>query len=229
MKKIQAPGDLLGDGRFLETQFTGEPQQLDLVTQARHDLRTFAFGPARVFQVDQQQVDGAQLLQHGDAAGLGRVSGDDRPDAQAAEGADDGLGWDAGRCRLRKCGFEAAFDHACRGGAFVLAALAHGGVLLCDGLQLEPDTLGTEGAAEPFGRALRELHLVAKNEADFRVVMLHDVEQHVVQQSGECGAITGLLCIARHQCVHHAAWRLLSSSPATVDPSSPALGATVRP
>ena len=157
------------------------------------------------------------------------MRGEYRPDAQAAECADDGFSGDAGRRCLRKGRFEGAGDDAFGGGAFFLAPLAHRGVLLRDGLELEPNPLCPQGKAETLGRARGKFDLVAQDRAEFRVVMLHDVEQHPIQQAGEGRAIAGLCPVPRHRCVHQAARDFLSNKAATVDPNSPALGATVRP
>jgi hypothetical protein len=168
-------------------------------------------------------------VQHGDPTCLGRVGGEDRPDAQGGDGADDVFGGDPRSGSLCEGGFKGAVDDTVGGCAFFIAVLAHRCVLFGDGLQLEPDALGAERAAEKLRRALRKLDRVEKDRAKFGVVMLHNVEQHPVEQACKYAAVAALRWVARRRDVHHAAWRFLSSRAATEDPSSPALAATVRP
>ena len=74
---------LLLDRRLLQMQLAGHPHELDLVAQLIDQRGALALGPARIFQLAQQEIGLAVFLQDGDALRLGGVGGEHRADAQA--------------------------------------------------------------------------------------------------------------------------------------------------
>ena len=145
----------------------------------------FALGPARIFQLAQQEIDLAVFLQHGDALRLGRVGGDHRADAQAREQLLDLLRLDAGSlaasastcANVPRRFFAAAL-------ALDLAAAAHGRVLLGDGEKLEPDALRLERAGQQLGREIGNGCAAFEQTARSQADAAHHVEKQAEQQLG---------------------------------------------
>ena len=145
---------LLLDRRLLQMQLAGHPHELDLVAQIIDQRGALALGPARILQLAQQEIGLAVFLQHGDALRLGRVRGEHRADAQARDQLLDLLRLDAGPRRLGQHMAERAAQLLAAALALDLAAAAHGGVLLGDGEELEPDALRLERAGHELGREI---------------------------------------------------------------------------
>ena len=98
-----------------------------------------ARGPAFGFKIDEKAVDAAVDFQNGDALGLGRVGGHRRGDRQAGDGGLHRLGR-----QLRRADLGEGRGKGSRHGIGAVQGLgpsarAHGGILVGDLLQLEPD------------------------------------------------------------------------------------------
>ena len=181
--EVQPPGELLLDRRLLEAQLAGEPQQLDLGPDVVDQRAALPGRPARGFQVHQAPVDAAVLFQHGHALGFGGVRRDDRSDAQSGHQGADLFGRHAGRGgRGDHLGERAT--HLLRAALhFGLPSLAHGGVLLGDGEELEPGALRLDRSADELrGRPGREL-LTPEHALDVGLMCPDHVEEAVVQQA----------------------------------------------
>src|SRR5205823_256657 len=189
--EVQTPGQLLLDRRLLETQLAGEPQQLDLGPDGVDQRAALPRRPAWRFQIYQAPVDAAVLFEHGHALGFGGVRRDHRPDAQPRHQGADFVGRHAGRRRRRDHVGESP-AHLLRAALnLALAPLAHGGVLLGDGEELEPRALRLDGPADEVrGCACRE-RLAPEHALDVGRMGADDVEQAVVQQVGRALQIVG--------------------------------------
>ena len=181
VEEVQAPGDLALDGGLLEVKFARHPDELDLVAQLVHQAVALALGPARQLELAQHEVDAPELLQHRDALALGGVRRDRRADAQVLQERVDLRRLDAARRRLGQHGAEAAAERLAALRALDLPAPAHGGVLLGDGQQLEPDALHLERAGEQLGREVRDVGAPVQHVLELGLVPARHVEQRVEQ------------------------------------------------
>ena len=141
VEEMQAAGDFVLHRRLLQMQLARHPHELDLIAERVDQRGPFALGPARKFQLEQQEIDLPVFFQNGDALRFGRMGGDDRPDAQAREQRLDIL---RPRAVLRRFGddvVEGAAERRAPAFALDVTAPAHGRVLFGDGQKLEPDAL----------------------------------------------------------------------------------------
>ena len=148
VEEIQAPGDLLRDGGFLQLELPGEPEQLDFIRQRLDQFLALAIRPARRFELEQPQVDAPMALEHRDPLGLGRMRGDHRPHAQLGQGAAESERADALRRSRRKHAGESAAQLIVAALALDFAPIAHVAILFRDREQLEPDALRLQRARE---------------------------------------------------------------------------------
>jgi hypothetical protein len=142
-EELQAPFDFVGKAGAFDAQLSGHPEKVDLAFDIGEDVVAFARGPALGFKRDQQAVDAAVDFQDGDALGLGRVGGE--RGANGEPGGKRGKIVAAhGGVEAGERGGEAALDglRALRGLGH--AAGPHGGVLVDDPGQLEPDVHGLQ-------------------------------------------------------------------------------------
>ncbi len=163
VEEVQPPIHLLGHRGLLQAEFPRHPEQVDLLAELVLQGRAFPGCPARALEVHQPAIDAPVLLQHRDAPCLGGVGSDHRPDAQPLEERLERGCRHPGGARIRQDAGEGPAE--CPGPAIrlELAAPAHGGVLLGDAEQLEPDAvrvqglhLHVEGEPGPVGRAGQE-------------------------------------------------------------------------
>ena len=235
VEEVQAPGHFLIDRGLVELQLAGEPQQLDLVADRAGEVLALAVGPARRLQVEQAQVDAAVAFEHRHALGLGRVRGDDRADAQAAQRLADLL-------RIEP-GLDGGVEHVREGAAHLrvatlaldLATAPHVAVLLGDRQQLEPDRLRLDRAGQQAGGHALLRRLAAQHARDLGLVAFDDADQRRTQQLragqrvgafGAGGRLVGVREVGAGTFAHHCT---RVNACATVLPSSAALGDTSRP
>ena len=179
---MKPAADLVLHGGLLQMELAGHPHQLDLIAQIADQGGALAFGPARLLELAQQEIDLAVLLQHGDALRLGGMGGDHRPDAQARQQRLDLLRRDALAGRFGQHVVEGAAQRRAPAGALDMAAAAHGGVLLGDGQQLEQDALGLEGAGHLLGGEAGDIGAADQGGLDLGLVPAHHFEQELKQE-----------------------------------------------
>jgi hypothetical protein len=182
-EEMQAPGDLVLDGRLLEMQFAGEPQELDLIADGADAAGALAIGPARGFEILQQQIDLAILLEDGDALGLGRMGGDDRANAQRFKLRANLVRGDAGLGGVSQNMREGAEQFVAALGALYGAAAAHGRGLLGDGEQLKPYALRLQSPRHERRRHSGGGAEAAQNGCDLGLMALHHAHE-LIEKKG---------------------------------------------
>ena len=135
-------------------QLAGHPHELDLVAQLVDELRALPLGPARIFQLAQEEIGLAVFLQHGDALRLGRMRGEHRADAHIRDQLLDLVSADAAPRGFGEHMAEGAAELLAAALALDLAPPAHGRVLLGDGEELEPDALRLQRAGHELRREI---------------------------------------------------------------------------
>ncbi len=171
------------DGRLFEMQIAGQQQQFDLVAQLRAERVALAVGPARRFEIAQQQIDAAVLLQDRDAPGLGRMRCDHRTNAQRLQLRADLVRADAGARGAGQHLVEGAEQLIMSALAFDMAAPAHRIGLFGDGDELEQNALRLQGAAHLIVGELRAGGEASQHRFDLRHVAL-DHQHELIDEKG---------------------------------------------
>ena len=184
VEEMQTAGDFVLHRRLLQMQLSRHPHELDLIAEAVDQRGPLALGPARQLELAEQAINPAVLFQHGDAFRLGRVGGDDRPDAQAREKRLDFLRRDAVARGLGEHVVEGAAQRLASAGPLDVAAPAHGGVLLGDGEKLEPDALRLERARHQLGGEARDIGAANKEGLDLGLMPAHHLDEEPEQEIG---------------------------------------------
>ena len=179
VEEVQAPGHLALDGGLLQMEFAGHPDELDLVPKLVHQAVALTLGPARQFELAQDEIDAAELLQHRHALSLGGMRRDGRPNAQVLQKGVDLRRLDAVLDRIRQDRAEAAGEFRPPLAALHMATPAHGGILLGDGEELEPDALDLKRAGKKLWREIRDVGRAEEDGFEFRLVAAGDFEQGV--------------------------------------------------
>src|SRR5262245_9608560 len=131
------------------------------------------------------------LFQHRDALRLRRVRSDDRPHSERREQLVDFGG--------RNAAFGGGADHVREGaGELLVASLGldlapppHGGVLLGDAEELEPDPLDLEGAGEELGAQIGGPPLPAEHRLELRLALANQGQQLLRQKLGDFVGVGG--------------------------------------
>src|SRR2546426_2288939 len=182
--EVQPPGELLLHRRLLEAQLAGEPQQLDLRAEVVDQGAALAGRPAWRLEVHQPSINAAVLLEHGDPLRLGRTGGDHRTDPEARDPRPDLVRRDArGRGGGDHLG-ERAAQLVVAAVDLALAPLAHRGVLLGDGEELEPHALRLDRAGHELGRRAGVETLAPQHALQLGLVRPNHVDEAVEEQVG---------------------------------------------
>ncbi len=171
------------DGRLFEMQIAGQEQELDLVPQLRAERIALAVGPARRFEIAQQQINAAVLLQDRDALGFGRMGCDHRTNAQRLQLRADLVRADAGARGAGQHLVEGAEQLIMSALAFDMAAPAHRIGLFGDGDELEQNALRLQGAAHLIVGEFRAGGEASQHRFDLRHVAL-DHQHELIDEKG---------------------------------------------
>ncbi len=171
------------DGRLFQMQIAGQEQEFDLVAHLRAERVALAVGPARRFEIAQQQINAAVLLQDRDAPGFGRMRCYHRTNAQRLQLRADLVRADAGARGAGQHLVEGAEQLIMSALAFDMAAPAHRIGLFGDGDELEQNALRLQGAAHLVVGELRAGGEASQHRFDLRHVAL-DHQHELIDEIG---------------------------------------------
>ena len=182
-KEVLPPGDFMFDGRLFEMQLARQPQEFDLIAHRPPSAFALAIGPARRFEIAQQQINAAVLLQNRNALGFGRMRRYHRTDAQRLQLRADFVRADAGARGAGQHLIEGAEQLIMSALALDTAAPAHRIGLFGDRDELEQNALRLQGAAHLIVGELRAGGEASQHRFDLRHVALDD-QHELIDEKG---------------------------------------------
>ena len=181
IEEVQPAQHLVLDRGLLQMQLARHPHELDLIADFGEQRLPFPLRPARVLELEQEEIDAAVFLKDRDALGLGGMRGDDRADAQIAQKVLDLARGDAVAGGLGEHMIERAAQRLAAARPLDMAAAAHGRVLLGDGEKLEPDALGLQRPGHQLGREAGNIGAAFEHRLDLGLMPANHLDEEAKQ------------------------------------------------